>query len=233
MSLNVNQLEKVRRLGGGLIQARCPACAEAGGDRAGEHLRIQADGRFGCCVHPKDSEHRKRIFALAGDRSPRSFTVKVKSSPMATPIARSVAAALTGYGRTLRTAKTESETSGREASQVSQLHQSLAALSFRTLRTAISHPRAYAREDHICVHTCKDLESGVLSVLTAEDWRRRHPTALIDENGRPLPYVRSSGTLVIPFDSDERFHYWKGGQSLALTRQEAISRKEMQHGTGV
>jgi hypothetical protein len=232
MSLDLKQLELVRELANGVVQARCPACAEAGGDRAGEHLRIQADGRFGCCVHPKDGGHRKRIFALAGDRTPRSFTVKVNSNRMATPIARSVAAALTGFGRTLRTAKTESETSGREASQVSQLHQSLADLSFRTLRTAISHPRAYAREDHICVHTCKDLERGVLSVLTAEDWRRRHPTAPIDENGRPLPYVRSSGTLVIPFDSDERFHYWKGGQSLALTRQEAISRKD-DHGTGV
>ena len=67
MSLNLNKLEKVRKLENGIVQARCPACAEGGNDRAGEHLRIYPDGRFGCCVHPKSGEHRKRIFALAGD----------------------------------------------------------------------------------------------------------------------------------------------------------------------
>jgi len=65
------------------------------------------------------------------------------------------------------------------------------------------------------------------------DWKRRHPLAEIDENGRPLPYVKENGTLVIPFDSDERFHYWKGGRSLALTKDEAISRKEEHDGVGV
>jgi len=64
----------VRQLAGGSVQARCPACAEDGQDRAGNHLRIHADGRFGCCVHPKDGDHRKRIFALAGNTSPREFT---------------------------------------------------------------------------------------------------------------------------------------------------------------
>ncbi len=68
MSLNLNKLEKVRKLENGIVQARCPACAEGGADRAGNHLRIQADGRFGCCVHPKDGDHRKRIFALAGEK---------------------------------------------------------------------------------------------------------------------------------------------------------------------
>ena len=66
MSLDVAKLEKVRELSGGLVQARCPACAEGGHDRTGEHLRIYPDGRFGCCVHPKDSDHRKRIWALVG-----------------------------------------------------------------------------------------------------------------------------------------------------------------------
>ena len=40
---------------------------------AGEHLRIYPDGRFGCCVHPKDGDHRKRIFALVGRAQARDF----------------------------------------------------------------------------------------------------------------------------------------------------------------
>jgi hypothetical protein len=221
MSLDVNQLEKVRRLGGNLIQARCPACAEEGGDKAGEHLRIQADGRFGCCVHPKDGEHRRRIFALVGDRSPRAFTIRVAHMQPRESRAMSIRSSLSGRGGTVGTAVTRSE------EQVA-----VTGAESGTLRTLSSLSRAYAREDHIYVHTCKDLNGVVPRVPVGPDWKRRHRTAPIDENGRPLPYVRLSGTLVIPFDSDERFHYWKGGQSLALTRQEAISRKE-DHGTGV
>jgi hypothetical protein len=54
MSLDTAKLEKVRELASGVLQARCPACAEDGGDRKAEHLRVYADGRYGCCVHPKD-----------------------------------------------------------------------------------------------------------------------------------------------------------------------------------
>src|ERR1035437_10258404 len=95
MNLDGGKLEKVRELAGGVIQARCPACAEGGGDRQGEHLRVYPDWRYGCCVHPKDGEHRKRIFALAGDKKPGTFTLRVKA-PSALPTARSVKAALTG-----------------------------------------------------------------------------------------------------------------------------------------
>src|SRR5688572_12334123 len=70
MSLDQSKLEKVRRFGNGSVQARCPACAEAGNDRTGNHLRIYPDGRFGCCVNPGDRQHRKRIFALAGLHDP-------------------------------------------------------------------------------------------------------------------------------------------------------------------
>src|SRR5437899_1085756 len=101
MSLDVAKLEKVRELAGGIVQARCPACAEGGGDRKGEHLRVYADGRFGCCVHPKDGEHRKRIFALAACRlhfpSPVRFTLRVKTPP-ALPAAKSVKAGMAEVG---------------------------------------------------------------------------------------------------------------------------------------
>ena len=108
MSLDTAKLEKVRELAGGIVQARCPACAEGGGDRKGEHLRIYPDGRYGCCVHPKDGEHRKRVFALAGVRKPGTFTLRIKTPP-ALPAGRSVKAVLTAStSRTLRTPVSES-----------------------------------------------------------------------------------------------------------------------------
>ena len=104
----IGKLEKVKELGGGQVQARCPACAETGQDKTGEHLRIYPDGRFGCCVYPKDREHRKRIFALTGDRTPRRFTVRVATPSVGGGPERSVAASLTDFARTLRTPISES-----------------------------------------------------------------------------------------------------------------------------
>ena len=34
------------------------------------------------------------------------------------------------------------------------------------------------------------------------------------------PYFASDGSLVIPFGSDPRYHYWRGGQSVAETEKE-------------
>jgi hypothetical protein len=69
MKLDVDQLENVKFQGGNLI-ARCPACAEEGGDRKGVHLCIKENGEgpFGCVVYSgsEGAEHRKRIWALAG-----------------------------------------------------------------------------------------------------------------------------------------------------------------------
>jgi hypothetical protein len=81
MSLEISKLDHVRKRGG-KITAQCPACAEAGHDQTRDHLVIQADGRFGCVVYPGDSpdarEHRKRIFALCGDREIKPL---IASSP--------------------------------------------------------------------------------------------------------------------------------------------------------
>lgn len=67
MGLDISRLEKVRRRGSNTI-ARCPACAEAGNDRKGEHLFINAKGQFGCVLYPgaDGQAHRQRIFELAG-----------------------------------------------------------------------------------------------------------------------------------------------------------------------
>lgn len=37
---------------------------------------------------------------------------------------------------------------------------------------------------------------------------------------KSLPYVTDYGSLVIPFNSDVRYHYWKGGQSVCDTLKE-------------
>lgn len=65
MALDSSKLEKVSRRNDRII-ARCPACAEAGGDTKGEHLIVYPDGRFGCALYPGDNEHRRRIWQLAG-----------------------------------------------------------------------------------------------------------------------------------------------------------------------
>ena len=85
MSLDVQKLAVSRRLEDGTVVARCPACAAVGQDRAGEHLVVYPDGRFGCVVHPGEGGclHRKAIWAAVGKRKPRApavlrFTVKKK-----------------------------------------------------------------------------------------------------------------------------------------------------------
>ena len=215
MSLNVSKLEKVRELGGGIVQARCPACAEGDNDRSGEHLRIYPDGRFGCCVHPKDGEHRKRIFALVGNRKPGNFSPRIQTPP-AMPGAKSVKTALTGFvARTLRTPVSESVSTESKAFQPSPAsydpdssQPELQSKYFRTLRTPFLNPRAYRKENNIPVYMCKDLEGGVLAVLT----------------GERLPFLTAGGDLSIPFDSDPKYHWWKlGGQTVEKTRAEVLA----------
>jgi hypothetical protein len=96
----------------------------------------------------------------------------------------------------------------------------------RTPRTGISQLRAYAREDEptyidIGVEQLKDLESGVRGVRSCGS----EPPIV---GGERLPFLMADGTLVIPFDSPERYHWWKpDGErlSLAETREEAKRRK--------
>jgi hypothetical protein len=68
MPLDLSLLEKVRHHPCGKVTARCPACAEAGSDRTGNHLVVFPDDRFACAAHGGDGDHRKRISALAGIR---------------------------------------------------------------------------------------------------------------------------------------------------------------------
>lgn len=221
MSLDVSKLEKVRELPGGIVQARCPACAEGGHDRTGEHLRIYPDGRFGCCVHPKDGEHRKRIWALVGVRKPGTFTLRVKTPPAMTAT-RSVKSALTTFDAgTLGTGKTNSE-NGVLAVPTAPV------ADFGTLGTPIFNPRAYAREVSPNIHTpvsmCKGLESAVPSVPSVPDEPEGEADMPPTAAGERLPFLTPGGSLSIPFDAPERYHWWRGGQSVAETLAEVKRR---------
>lgn len=82
MSLEISRLENVCKRGN-KTTARCPACAESGHDLSGEHLIVNEDGRFGCVVYSGDSPdaraHRRRIFALCGDRVVRPLIIRPAS----------------------------------------------------------------------------------------------------------------------------------------------------------
>lgn len=229
MSLEIAKLEKVRELAGGIVQARCPACAEGGHDRTGEHLRIYADGRFGCCVHPQDREHRKRIFALAGRKTRAAgagnFSLRIKTPP-ALPATTSVKAALTAFtAGTLGTAKSELVAPVPEAADGVEPESGESG----TLGTAKVKLRACARVDSTTTNIdtpyflgeLKDSETVVPSVPTAV------AAEPLSAAGQRLPFLTADGTLSIPFDSPERYHWWRDGQSIAQTRAE-ISRKNTQ-----
>jgi len=254
MSLNLNKLEKVRHLANGNIEARCPACAEGGHDRKGEHLLIKSDGRFGCCANPKDREHRKRIFALAGDTAPRSIKVKVAGVSVAAPAVMS--GVLGRLGRVfasrakpattsdasdgvnevrsepdeVRTARTGSVNSIQDGQPES-----------RTLRTPqYSYTCGEENGDEgVCIKVQgvpvgasvpsgrqslhpfpTELKQGVRSVR--EGGAAVEPPLELVEGvrGVRMPYLTPGGVLGIPFESPERFHWWKGGQSVEQTRAE-------------
>jgi len=82
MGLDLSRLEKVKRRGLNTI-TRCPACAESGGDRKGEHLMINDTGQFGCVLFPGQSgqQHRQRIFELAGVKEMPGKTFEIRKPP--------------------------------------------------------------------------------------------------------------------------------------------------------
>ena len=66
MQINTDALEnRVARDDGGVV-ARCPACAQAGHDKSGNHLIVYPDGKFGCVACPSDKEHNREILRLVG-----------------------------------------------------------------------------------------------------------------------------------------------------------------------
>lgn len=75
MKLDLSKLTNRRsriKDGKQVLIARCPACAEEGHDRAGEHLIVFQNGRFACVLHTGDGadarRHRRSIWRLAGHK---------------------------------------------------------------------------------------------------------------------------------------------------------------------
>ena len=84
MSIDISKLENVRNAGNKTV-ARCPACAESGQDKKGNHLIISNDGKFACVMFQGVSghEHRKRIFRLVGIKESSKNTISVKQMSQA------------------------------------------------------------------------------------------------------------------------------------------------------
>ena len=243
MSLNLEKLEKVRKLDNGIVQTRCPACAESGADRTGEHLRIYPDGRFGCCVHPKDRAHRKRIFALAGVHKRQEIRVQIATPQAAKMIQPEVLGRL---GRVFASGPAPNATTGGTVGTIQY---------------------SYMCEKNNYMYIRKDYRSGVLNVpeqQEAEDCDHAVPAvpmlsvavqsgagvpsvpagavlpespgsvaAVPSSGGERLPYLTAGGTLVIPFNSPERYHWWKpDGERLTVeqTMQEVRAALASQKG---
>jgi hypothetical protein len=82
--LDLLRLEKLKGKGE-VFEARCPACAEDGRDRTGNHLFVKSSGEYGCAVNPGDTEHRKRIFELAGLRTGEQGRTRRRPAVVASP----------------------------------------------------------------------------------------------------------------------------------------------------
>ena len=108
---------------------------------------------------------------------------------------------------------------------------------------------------------CKGWETGVPSVPSgggAEAAEGLLLNRVVDGGGAgnespegagqagPLPYLTANGTLVIPFDSPERYHWWKpDGERLHVweiraevladghRRRMEVAKGKEEHGTGV
>ena len=211
MSLDRRKLQKLRELGNGSCQAQCPACAEAGQDRKGEHLRISPEGKFGCCVFPGDREHRRRIFTLAGDHGPKAIKVRVAAAKTAASVQLDL------LGRLGRVFSSSTE------------RQDTTAMNIGTLGTGtyLIRVREEIEKDQICVRKLIDNREPVPSVPTVEPVQELETGVPSVPKKLALPYLTDSGNLVVPFDSPERYHWWNGGQSIRLTKHELLERKEM------
>lgn len=80
MCLDILKLENCRKKGNKVV-ARCPACAETGQDKQGNHLIHYDDGRFGCVRYQgaDGKEHRSRIFQLVGVLQQIKTVIDVKN----------------------------------------------------------------------------------------------------------------------------------------------------------
>jgi hypothetical protein len=177
MSLDISKLENVRTHGG-KITARCPACAEAGHDQTRNHLIIGADGRFGCVVYPGASRdaraHRKRIFALCGNREITPLIVqRSRLGPLGRPNGNHSASAplKSGLlGRLGRLSQTHSGTERTDAENEQRMPEKLndferGVPSVLSVRTVEPHRPLSGRERAILVRAGAENDPLILEAL--------------------------------------------------------------------
>ena len=74
-----------------------------------------------------------------------------------------------------------------------------------------------------------DLLAIIKNRINAEQRRQEAPKALqhsLEQTIPPqpekyvIPYINNNGDLIIPFEADPKYFYWKGGQALESTLNE-------------
>jgi hypothetical protein len=207
MSLDCTKLEKVVELADGAKRARCPACAESGQDRKGEHLRIYPDGKFGCCVHAGDRDHRKRIFALAGIRERQAIRVKV-AAPKAPAVLQSGV-----LGRLGRVFGSVAKTAANITTEVGTLGTGQYIYTHEQESPEKEENNKKLIEFEPCVPNVPAAEVRQGAEIPVPSV----PMSLRTATNEKLPFLTADGTLSIPFDSPERYHWWKpDGERLSI-----------------
>lgn len=81
--IDLSRLHKAK-IRAGKVVAQCPACAEVGADRSGEHLVIfdQGAGKWGCVAFPGDKEHRRQIAGAVGNDGVRPLRTILPLRPL-------------------------------------------------------------------------------------------------------------------------------------------------------
>jgi hypothetical protein len=98
----------------------------------------------------------------------------------------------------------------------------------RTLRTPFSYSDPRFPKESFITESPIEYQKGVRSVRKQENTCLEAPQGVPEvagplefSGGGRLPYLTLEGGLVIPFDSPERYHWWKpGGQSVQETLSE-------------
>lgn len=78
--VDLDKLERGVRQSDGSWVARCPACAENGSDKQGNHFRIWSNGAYHCVVN-SDKEHNLRVLQLVGTNADPNAPVYTTPAP--------------------------------------------------------------------------------------------------------------------------------------------------------
>jgi len=46
-------------------------------------------------------------------------------------------------------------------------------------------------------------------------------------NNQDIPYIDNNGTIIVPFNADQKYHPWNGGQPLSVTLLEINAPKDI------